>query len=183
MHAQPRDSSASAILSAARARGLVEGELNMIPELESIFRQGERHLYNAVVNAMDFAKGRRVPEFGMTVMQNACKYLFIKGVEAVILWGQTGDGKISLGIDPREIVDLEVVTTDLSPEHHEMALASMQFAAPLFYAHHHFVLARLDVIPELEHEDFIRREMAEALEWVSRVAISFALKRHSRPFG
>ena len=45
---------------------------------------------------------------GLAVMQRSCMYLFGKGVQAVMVWGTTSDGKFGLDFEPSEMAQMKL---------------------------------------------------------------------------
>ena len=175
-HKAARDSS-EVIVNAALAQGWIKDkELNFIPELLPVFAEATEFFFDLVVQSMNDAAQRKDPQSGIAVMQRVCMYLFAKGIEAVMLWRDSPDGKISIGVEPKHLVNLDI-KTDLDPGRHKIAIEKMECGGMLFEAHNKFMIQTLRdrQSPGLFGEEYVRSEMRKTIEWIPRIAMCHAI--------
>ncbi|MBK9519672.1 MAG: tetratricopeptide repeat protein [Anaeromyxobacter sp.] len=172
-----RDSGDAIIDEAERLGLLVDRDIGFIPEAMPMFERASVAFHRLVVDAMRMAAASRDPQQGLAVMQRSCMYLFGKGVQAVMVWGLTSDGKFGLDFQPGEMIQMKLgPSPELSPEANQAAAGTMKFGIPLFAAHQAFMQ---EVIPTMPHADeaFVQSEMLKTLQWVPKIAISYGLKK------
>jgi hypothetical protein len=180
---QPKDS-VDAMLVAAVAQKLVKSknDLGVAPKVMPILARASDVFCDIAIKALELASERDDPKAGAAVMQRACMYLFAKGVEGVMLWGNARYGEISIGFEPADMLSLRL-STDLPADQHELAVASREHGKMLFDAHYRFLLERMRQSSGDLGWDFVREETHKTLQWVPRIAVSFALMmgydRHS----
>ena len=66
-------------------------DFGFIPEAEPIIKGGSAQIFEAVAGA-----AKEVGSYNPDVVLRACRYLFGKAMEAVILWGRAPGGKFNL---------------------------------------------------------------------------------------
>ena len=175
---RPKNDSAEALISEAQRLGLINGrDLGFIKEVLPMFGEPCRMFHQIAIDGMTKAAAAGDPLSGLALMQRSCMYLFGKGVQAVMVWGTTSDGKFGLDFEPSEMIQMSLgPSPELSPEQNKTAADSMQYGVPLFAAHQAFMEAVMPTLPAVD-EAFVRAEMLKTLQWVPRIAISYGLMK------
>ena len=154
--------SIDAMLSCAKEQlWLQDNELIVIPELVSVCKSGSERILEMINNAEPEAKN----EMALC----ATKYLFAKGVEAVILWGISSDGIISIDFHPEHIT--EKFETGVPAHLHSIVENTMGVGKSLFSAHQQWVSGQLKVGNEVD----IDREIENIIEWSPSFGVHFAM--------
>jgi hypothetical protein len=172
-----RNSGDAIIEEAERLGLLVDRDFGVIPEAMPMFERASVAFHRLVIDAMQRAAASRDPQQGLAVMQRSCMYLFGKGVQAVMVWGCTSDGKFGLDFQPSEMAQMKLgPCPELPPESNRLAADTMKYGMALFGAHQEFMQ---DVIPTMPFVDeaFVQSEMLNTLQWVSKVGISYGLMK------
>jgi len=162
---------------AAETSGLISsGEIATIPELLPVLSQGSEMFFKLAVQSMARAAAQQDPQGGLPMMQRACMYLFAKGVEAVLLWAKSPDGRISMGFEPSELTTLDI-STDLPPDQHRLAVDAMGGGRLLFDAHVQFMAGSWDDARQVDVKH-VEDEMRKTLLWIPRFAMAYAVARN-----
>ena len=171
------EDSLHAMAKAAKASGLIRNsELDTIPELVPVLSQGSEMFFKLAVQSMARAASQQDPQGGLAMMQRACMYLFAKGVEAVLLWAKSSDGRISMGFEPSELTTLDI-STDLPPDQHRLAVDALGQGKLLFDAHTQFMIESCDD-GRVVDEKHVQAEMRKTLLWIPRFAMAYAVARN-----
>jgi hypothetical protein len=158
-----RPDSVQAMITAAESQGwLHDREIMIVPELLNMYNQASDYFYK-LINEND-------PRYRETFVFHTCKYLFAKGVEGVILWGASPDGKISVFFHPRHLVG--EFESEVPTHLHKVVLDSLKVGETLFQAHQGWIIKQQESGKNLD----LDREIKETLEWIPRLGMSYALE-------
>jgi hypothetical protein len=157
----PTDSVDAMTKEAIRQGWLEDIGLKMVPELVNIYSDAADYFMDVIDDTE--------PRLRETIVYHVCKYLFAKGVEGVIKWGSSPEGKLSVCFHAGNLsgnMDIEL------PKHlHKVVLDSQLVGESLFKAHSKFMLdcrssgIRVD----------IREEISKSVEFISKLGVHYAL--------
>ena len=116
-----------------------------------------------MVRNADFSQYRE------TMVFHICRYLFAKGVEGVILWGGSKDGKIYVYFHHKHFTDK--FETEVPAKYHSLVEDSMKTGVSLFKAHQEWVIQKQNAKAEID----LSKEIEEVIKWIPRFGIAFAL--------
>ena len=157
--------SLDAIIKEAQRQGWLEDrDLKFIPEILSIYDDASNYFTNLIYDANNEEPGTRE-----TMVYLVSRYLFAKGVEGVILWGATSDGKISVYFHPKHLHgDIE---TEVPKHLNKVVMESVSVGESLFRVHQGWV------IEQQKHSQAIdlNREIQEVVKWMPKMGIHYAL--------
>lgn len=150
-------------------------DFGIIPEAEPIIEGGSFQIFEAVSGAAEVAGS-----YHSDIVLRACRYLFGKAVEAVILWGRSPNGKFNLFFNSAAIAS-ENVFKDLPADYRENIKGVSVLADNLFNAHAKLLSSREHELDTVKLHD----EIKELLIWCSRIGMAYALehKYHELPGG
>jgi len=171
----PQQSSMSVMVDAAhKHKILVNNDLKIIPELTQFAQRGTDYFFPIAKDAMGKAMRDSNPGFGIAVMQRICLYMFAKGIEAVMLWRDAPDGRISIEFKQNELATMEI-TTDLNPDRRKVVNDSAGLALPIFSAHNEFVSDSCR--RGRGAADWVEGQMKEAINWSMLLGIAYAVEQ------
>lgn len=161
--------SAEALIKKALSEGIIKDrELNFVPEAIPVINGGVKMFYDIVREYRE-----QEDEIPAGLVHHICCYLFAKAVEAVIVWGQTKDGKFSIYYLPKDMANL-TPNPEIPEKYHSVVLESMKYGELLFLAHKDFIESHL--IPNSIDYD-IMEEIHKTFLWISRIGMSHALEK------
>jgi TPR repeat protein len=153
--------SLDAIIAEAKRQGWLRDDFGYIPELLNIYTPASKYFMDLLL--------KTEPEMQETMKYEICRYLFAKGVEGVILWGLSNDGKISVNFHPKHLT--EEIETEVPKHLHELVVQSRSVGETLFWAYNRFMLKQQEAGADLNcHE-----EALNVLRWIPKLGISYAL--------
>ncbi len=163
-----KDSLDAMILEAKSQGWLSDNNIAIIPEIANVYDSASKYFLETILNGE--------PEATQTMTFYVCRYLFVKGVEGVVLWGMSSNGLISVYFDHNHLFD--DIQTDL-PEHlHNEVTSTLTIGESLFFAHQKYVLykQRKNLANSFDDTD-ISREVELAVNWIPRFGITYAINR------
>lgn len=150
------------IFAEAQRQGWLGKSLSVIPEVLDIYRKGSIYFYEFIRKADS--------QYHEALVYQAVRYLFAKGVEGVIIWGKTPDGKISIGFDTHYLVE-QNYNYEINEEYHYLIDEALSIGESLFKVHQSFILEQ----QRLNKKFHLFRQMQDTLECIPMFAVHYGL--------